>query len=41
MITDLIKVQDRVEYILSLYPETRDSDKLLWLAYNSLFNGLL
>jgi hypothetical protein len=36
----IIKVQDRVEYLLEKYVETRDSDKLLWLAYNAVFNDL-
>ncbi len=40
MLKDLIKVQDRVKYILQNHPECRDNDKLLWLAYNCLFNGL-
>lgn len=40
MISDLIKVEDRVAHILRKYPQTRDSDKKLWLAYNVLFNDL-
>ena len=40
MLSDLIKVQDRVYYILDQYPQTRDSDKELWLAYCCLFRGL-
>lgn len=32
--------KDRVEMILSKYPETRDSDKLLWLAYMCIFHEL-
>lgn len=40
MLSDLKKVKDRIEAILKAYPETRDSDKLLWLAYNCKHNGL-
>jgi hypothetical protein len=40
MVNDLLKVEDRVKTILTKYPETRDSDKLLWLAYNSIYNNL-
>ena len=40
MLSDLKKVQDKIEYLLQEYPETRDSDKLLWLAYNVRFNSL-
>lgn len=40
MLKDLNKVQDRVEDILIKYPECRDSDKLLWLAYNCIYNDL-
>lgn len=40
MIEDLVKVQDKVKYLLEKYPETRDSDKVLWLAYNCVFNYL-
>lgn len=39
-ISDLNTVSSRVHLILQTYPETRDSDKLLWLAYNSLHNDL-
>jgi len=41
MIKDLEKVGDRITLILEDYPHTRDSDKLLWLAYNVGFNNLL
>ena len=33
MINDLIKVEDRVLFLLEKYPQTRESDKYLWLAY--------
>jgi len=34
------KAKHRVEKILSDYPETRDSDKLLWLAYLVIYHDL-
>lgn len=37
MIQDLIKSIDRVEYLLTHYPTTRDCDKTLWLGYCRLF----
>ncbi len=40
MIKDLIKVKDKVEYLLIKYPTTRDSDKELFLAYFVVFCGL-
>ncbi len=40
MLSDYVKVQDRVMFLLERYPEVRDSDKLLWLAYNCHFNNL-
>lgn len=40
MIRDLIKVEDRISFLLEKYPETRDNDKLLWLAYTVMFEGL-
>lgn len=40
MLSDYVKVQDRVLFLLERYPEVRDSDKLLWLAYNCHFNNL-
>ena len=40
MIDDLHKVESKVNYLLSKYPQTRDSDKMLWLAYNVKFNSL-
>ena len=33
MINDIYSVKDRVAKILEKAPQTRDSDKLLWLAY--------
>lgn len=40
VLSDYVKVQDRVLFLLQKYPELRDSDKLLWLAYNCHFNNL-
>jgi len=40
MINDLIKQKERVEFVLEKYPSTRDSDKLLWLAYLVIFHDL-
>lgn len=40
MIDDINNVQDRVKFILEKYPECRDSDKLLWLAYCCHYNNL-
>ena len=40
MIEDLVKIKDKVEYILKSHPATRDSDKLLWLAYLCLHHDL-
>lgn len=40
MIQDLVKVQDRVKDLLIKFPQTRDSDKWLWLAYNCKYNNL-
>lgn len=40
MLNDLIKVEDRVKYLLEKHKEVRSSDKLLWLAYNVNYNGL-
>jgi len=37
MIEDIKKIKDRVEYLLYHYPDTRDSDKLLWIAYMVIF----
>lgn len=33
MVQHLTTCKDKVKEILEKYPETRDSDKLLWLAY--------
>lgn len=41
MIKDLIKVEDRVNYLLKKYDSVRRSDKMLWLAYNANCNGLI
>lgn len=38
MIRDLIKVKDKVAYILENHPHTRDCDKSLWLAYLVFFH---
>lgn len=32
MIKDLVKIKTKVEVVLSKYKDTRDNDKLLWLA---------
>lgn len=40
MISDLGKVKTKVEYLLDKYPATRDSDKMLWLAYIVIFEGV-
>lgn len=40
MADDIKKVSNRILIILQTFPQTRDSDKLLWLAYNCQFNGL-
>jgi hypothetical protein len=40
IVKDLKTVEGKVHQILQKYPATRDSDKLLWLAYNSLYNNL-
>jgi hypothetical protein len=36
----LEKAKDRVEYLLRQFPETRDCDRLLWLAYLCTFHNL-
>lgn len=40
MIKDLVKIKDRVAYVLNKYPSTRDCDKTLWLAYLAIFHQL-
>ena len=40
MIEDLITNKEKVEDLLSKYPATRDSDKLLWLAYLVVYRDL-
>ena len=40
MIKDLVKAKDKVESLLKSYPECRDNDKLLWLAYLVVFHDL-
>lgn len=40
MIKDIAKVQDKVEILLERYPELRDNDKLLWLAYMNTNHSL-
>ena len=39
-IAELHKVKDKVGYILCHYPATRNSDKLLWLAYMCVYHGM-
>jgi len=36
----LERAKDRVELLLKQFPETRDCDRLLWLAYLCTFHGL-
>lgn len=40
MIRDIKKVKDRVYYILERYPQCRECDKKLWLAYQIVFHNL-
>ena len=40
MLGDLIKIKDKVRYVLENYPKTRDCDKHLWLAYMCIFHNL-
>lgn len=40
MVEDIYKTKDKVEHLLTVFPETRDSDKELWIAYNLIFNDL-
>lgn len=40
MINDLKKAKDRVQFLLSKYPATRDCDKTLWLAYLVCYHDL-
>ena len=40
MLEDLIKVEDRVLGLLQIYPQLRDSDKLLWIAYSVKYGDL-
>lgn len=40
MSESLSTIKERVGKLLELYPELRDSDKLLWLAYLNLVHGL-
>jgi hypothetical protein len=40
VLTHLKHVTDKVEYLLINHPETRDSDKLLYLALLRLFYGM-
>ena len=40
MLQEIIKVSDRVEYVLENYPKTRDSDTLLWLTYMVVFHDV-
>ena len=32
-----VEFQDQIEYLLKVYPSTRNSDKLLWLFYLEVF----
>lgn len=40
MIKDLTKAKERVGHLLKEYPTSRDSDKVLWLAYLVMFHDL-
>ena len=40
MFEELVTIKSKVRYILEKHPETRDSDKLLWLAYMCIFHDL-
>jgi len=40
VIKDLKHAKDKVEKILKEHPGTRDSDKLLWLAYLAIYHDL-
>lgn len=40
MIKDVLTIKEKVELLLSKYPETRDSDKLLWLAFMVTYHNL-
>jgi hypothetical protein len=40
MLTDIKKVRGKVIELLDEYPNTRDSDKLLWLAYLVTYHDL-
>lgn len=40
MLEHIITVKDKIEHIMGLYPETRDNDMLLFLAYLSIFHDL-
>lgn len=36
----LVTCKSKVEHVLFTYPKTRDSDKLLWIAYLAVFHDL-
>jgi hypothetical protein len=40
MTESLVTCKEKVGHILNAYPETRDSDKTLWLAYLVIFHNL-
>ena len=40
MIEDIENYKDRVEFLLSKYPECRDDDKKLWVAYLNVYHNL-
>lgn len=40
MIDDLVTSKDKVEFLLKKFPELRDNDKKLWVAYLNIFHGL-
>ena len=40
MLKNLVKVKDKVEFLLKQYPVLRDDDKKLWLAYLNKYHNL-
>lgn len=37
---DMTKIRGKVSMVLSKFPQTRDSDKLLWLGFMAMFHDL-
>jgi hypothetical protein len=40
MLDKILKVKDKVMSVLRDFPQTRESDKLVWLAYMCQYHGL-